>query len=66
MFTPERTRELKTDPVRNMSLTFHSRDDGEPSYSARVFRYPRRGEICLWAQRLAQIARAELLTVVEI
>lgn len=59
MFTPERTRELKTDPAHDARLAFHSRDEGTPSDPARVFRYPRRGGIGLWAQRLEQIARAE-------
>lgn len=59
MFTPERTRELKAEPAHDARLAFHSRDEGAPSDPARVFRYPRRGGIGLWAQRLEQIARAE-------
>ncbi|MFN3834966.1 MAG: NAD(P)-binding protein [Glycocaulis sp.] len=59
MFTPERTRELKADSVHDARLAFHSRDEGAPSDPARVFRYPRRGGIGLWARKLEEIARAE-------
>ncbi|AZU04726.1 FAD dependent oxidoreductase [Glycocaulis alkaliphilus] len=63
MFTPERTRELKTDPVHDARLAFHSRDEGAPSDPSRVFRYPARGGIGLWAQRLEAIAREEGVTI---
>ncbi|WP_429912305.1 FAD-dependent oxidoreductase [Glycocaulis sp.] len=63
MFTPERTRELKADPAHDARLAFHSRDEGAPSHPDRVFRYPRRGGIGLWARRLEEIARAEGITI---
>lgn len=63
MFSPERTRELKTDPVHDARLAFHSRDEGAPSDPDRVFRYPARGGIGHWAQRLEAIAREEGVTI---
>ena len=59
MFTPERTRALKADPGHDARLAFHSRDEGAPSDPSRVFRYPARGGIGYWAQRLEAIARDE-------
>lgn len=59
MFTPERTRELKADPVHDARLAFHSRDEGAPSDPSRVFRYPARGGIGYWTQSLEAIAREE-------
>lgn len=57
MFTPERTRELKADLVHDVRLAFHSRDEGAPTDPSRVFRYPVRGGIGRWTQRLESIAR---------
>lgn len=59
MFSPERTRALKSDPVHDARLAFHARDEGAPSDPSRVFRYPAQGGIGHWAQRLEAIAREE-------
>lgn len=63
MFSPERTRALKSDPVHDARLAFHSRDEGAPSDPSRVFRYPTRGGIGQWTQRLEVMAREEGVTI---
>jgi protoporphyrinogen oxidase len=56
MFSAQRTRELKTEHIHDKRLAFHAREEGSPSDPDRVFRYPRKGGIGLWATSLEKIA----------